>query len=158
MPHQCRVERNILRSFALIVLTGVLTLYQTISRSLPSVLKLHLRVTASPITTGGRGSMVTVKYPGKQRSQEKWVTFLKERKKVEDGWKMKNENADDNNYNCSFIYLFFVISEKLSKGNNLHIFTVLLFLPFYTSSTLINLCLIIQSGWTRPYEPFLSPA
>lgn len=47
--------------------TGSLTLYQTISRSLPSVLKLHLRVTVSPTTTGGRGSMVTVKYPGKQR-------------------------------------------------------------------------------------------
>lgn len=47
--------------------TGWLTLYQTISRSRPSVLKLHLRVTVSPTTTGGRGSMVTVKYPGRQR-------------------------------------------------------------------------------------------
>lgn len=67
LQHQRRLVRNILSSSALNVRTGLLTLYQTISRSLPSVLKLHLRVTASPTTTGGRGSMVTVKYPGKQR-------------------------------------------------------------------------------------------
>lgn len=48
---------------------SLLTLYQTISRSLPSVLKLHLRVTVSPTTTGGRGSMVTVKYPEKKRER-----------------------------------------------------------------------------------------
>lgn len=62
-----RVVRNILSFSPLNVLTVPLTLYQTISRSLPSVLKLHLRVTASPTTTGGRGSMVTVKYPGKKK-------------------------------------------------------------------------------------------
>lgn len=49
----------------------LLTLYQTISRSLPSVLKLHLRVTVSPTTTGGSGSMVTVKYPAKKNKKEK---------------------------------------------------------------------------------------
>lgn len=38
-----------------------LTRYQTISRIFPSVLKLHFRVTASPTTTGGRGSMLTVR-------------------------------------------------------------------------------------------------
>lgn len=38
-----------------------LTRNHTISRKLPSVLKLHFKVTVSPITTGGRGSMVTVK-------------------------------------------------------------------------------------------------
>lgn len=44
----------------------VLTLYQTISRNLPSVLKLHFSVTVSPTTTGGKGSIVTVKYPAEQ--------------------------------------------------------------------------------------------
>lgn len=38
-----------------------LTRYHTISRMRPSVLKLHFKVTASPATTGGRGSMLTVK-------------------------------------------------------------------------------------------------
>lgn len=38
-----------------------LTRYQTISRIFPSVLKLHFRVTASPTTTGGSGSMLTVR-------------------------------------------------------------------------------------------------
>lgn len=44
-----------------------LTRYQTISRNLPSVLKLHLSVTVSPTITGARGSIVTVKYPAEHR-------------------------------------------------------------------------------------------
>lgn len=47
--------------------SAVLTLYQTISRNLPSVLKLHFSVTVSPTTTGGKGSIVTVKYPAEQK-------------------------------------------------------------------------------------------
>lgn len=39
----------------------LLTRNHTISRRLPSVMKLHLSVTVSPMTTGGRGSRVTVK-------------------------------------------------------------------------------------------------
>lgn len=49
----------------------VLTLYQTISRNLPSVLKLHFSVTVSPTTTGGKGSIVTVKYPAEHK--EVWL-------------------------------------------------------------------------------------
>lgn len=47
--------------------SALLTLYQTISRNLPSVLKLHLSVTVSPTTTGAKGSIVTVKYPVEQK-------------------------------------------------------------------------------------------
>lgn len=54
---------------ALKVQMVLLTLYHTISRSLPSVLKLHLRVTVSPTTTGGSGSMVTVKYPERRKNK-----------------------------------------------------------------------------------------
>lgn len=55
---------------------SLLTLYQTISRSLPSVLKLHLRVTVSPTTTGGRGSMVTVRYPEEEKKKKNWTLVL----------------------------------------------------------------------------------
>lgn len=41
--------------------TCVLTRNHTISLRLPSVWKLHLSVTVSPMTTGGRGSIETVK-------------------------------------------------------------------------------------------------